>query len=70
MICYRDQSYCTHSLQNLCINRDCPQAVTEADREGAVKCGLDFCVADFRTEDCGQIENPTYTHLKEIVGGN
>ncbi len=69
MISYKDRTYCSRSFQNLCLNQYCEDAISPKDRIAAEHCGLDFSVCDFRTDDCGEVVNSIYTHLKEIVGG-
>lgn len=52
MICYKDRSWCVHSVNTLCSNTKCARYYTEEERQYN-RDNMPLSMADFKTETCG-----------------
>lgn len=52
MICYKDRSWCVHSINTLCNNTSCSRFYTKEERQYNNN-ELPLSIADFKTDNCG-----------------
>lgn len=54
MLCYKDRSWCIHSLNTGCMNEACSRFYTEEEKQYN-KDDMPLSIADFHSENCGFI---------------